>query len=614
QPKLGLWYPKDSPFDLVAYTNSDYAGASLDRKSTTGDLLTKAFDVYYESGLALERTKTLATLCAIQLHPISVQSLARLLSSVYGEQCINSTYLLTKAFDNGIGVNAGDSKFMLLGINLLLLGKVNAARHKLTAAREIYAVRHKLTATGEIVFLAKPTKSEGFEQVVDFLNAHTIKYALTINPTIYTSCIEQFWATVKVKTVNREQQLQALVDGKKIIITEETIRRDLQLEDVEGIDYLPNADIFEQLTLMSAKTTIRNEFSSTMDSAIIYLATNQKFNFSKYIFESIVKNLDNVGKFLMYPRQGKDFSRRETTLFPTMMVQAQEEMGEGLEVPTDPHHTPIITQPSSSQPQRKQKSKRSKRKDTEGDYKFEGDTSQIVRAKGEERNEKRKKERQRKKKEEKKKKEEEERRRHQKREQEEVHVKEVSDVGKVNTASITTTVTTTKGILLQEPSESITTTTTTTIPSKDKGKGIMVEEPLKIKKKDQISFDEQEAIRLQAEFDDEVRADGSETREDSISKRAGDELEQENAKKQKVDDNQEADKMKELMKIVPDEKEVAVDAIPLATKPPSIVDYKIIKEGKISYYQIIRADGSSKRYSAFIQMLRSFEREDLETL
>ncbi|GJX41514.1 uncharacterized mitochondrial protein-like protein [Tanacetum coccineum] len=36
QPKLGLWYPKDSPFDLVAYTDSDYARASLDMKSTTG--------------------------------------------------------------------------------------------------------------------------------------------------------------------------------------------------------------------------------------------------------------------------------------------------------------------------------------------------------------------------------------------------------------------------------------------------------------------------------------------------------------------------------------------------------------------------------------------------
>ncbi|GKF70712.1 hypothetical protein Tco_0203769 [Tanacetum coccineum] len=35
QPKLGIWYPKDSPFDLVAYTDSDYTGASLDRKSTT---------------------------------------------------------------------------------------------------------------------------------------------------------------------------------------------------------------------------------------------------------------------------------------------------------------------------------------------------------------------------------------------------------------------------------------------------------------------------------------------------------------------------------------------------------------------------------------------------
>ncbi|GKD32990.1 hypothetical protein Tco_1248499 [Tanacetum coccineum] len=49
-------------------------------------------------------------------------------------------------------------------------------------------------------------------------------------------------------------------------------------------------------------------------------------------------------------------------------------------------------------------------------------------------------------------------------------------------------------------------------------------------------------------------------------------------------------------------------------EPSSIIDYKIIKEGKISYYQIIRADGSSKRYSAFIQMLRSFDKEDLETL
>ncbi|GKE31806.1 hypothetical protein Tco_1451128 [Tanacetum coccineum] len=117
------------------------------------------------------------------------------------------------------------------------------------------------------------------------------------------------------------------------------------------------------LQCLSAKTTAWNEFSSTMASAIICLATNQKFNFSKYIFESMVKNLDNVGNFLMYPRfvqvfldkqlegmqshkriydvpshtkkifgnmkrVGKGFSGRETPLFPTMVAQNQAEMGE----------------------------------------------------------------------------------------------------------------------------------------------------------------------------------------------------------------------------------------------------------------------------------------------
>ncbi|GJX86034.1 hypothetical protein Tco_0336808 [Tanacetum coccineum] len=184
-----------------------------------------------------------------------------------------------------------------------------------------------------VAFLSKPAESEGFEQIVVFLNANPIKYALTINPTIYASCIKQFWDTVKAKTVNGEVQLQALIDGNKIIITESTVRRDLQLEDVEGIDCLPNATIFEELTRMgyekisqrltfykaffspqwkflihtvlqclSAKTTAWNEFSCTMASAIICLATNQKFNFSKYIFESMMKNLANVNKFLMYPR------------------------------------------------------------------------------------------------------------------------------------------------------------------------------------------------------------------------------------------------------------------------------------------------------------------------
>ncbi|GJR17349.1 hypothetical protein Tco_0965876 [Tanacetum coccineum] len=105
------------------------------------------------------------------------------------------------------------------------------------------------------------------------------------------------------KTINGKVQLHALVDCKKIIVTESTVRRDLQLKDAEGIDCLPNSAIFEELTRMSSKTTAWNEFSSTMAYAIIFLATNQKFYFSKYIFESMVRNLDNLSrKFLMYPR------------------------------------------------------------------------------------------------------------------------------------------------------------------------------------------------------------------------------------------------------------------------------------------------------------------------
>ncbi|GKE03044.1 hypothetical protein Tco_1391027 [Tanacetum coccineum] len=72
--------------------------------------------------------------------------------------------------------------------------------------------------------------------------------------------------------------------------------------------------------------------------------------------------------------------------------------------------------------------------------------------------------------------------------------------------------------------------------------------------------------------------------------------------------------MKEFINIVPDEEEVAIDVIPLATKPPSIVDWKIHKEGKRNYYQIVRADGNLKMYLVFSHMLKSFNREDFETL
>nr|GFB07607.1 hypothetical protein [Tanacetum cinerariifolium] len=122
-----------------------------------------------------------------------------------------------------------------------------------------------------IAFLTKSDASEGFNQIIDFLNASLIKYALTINPNIYVFVIKQFWSFIVVKKVNDVSILQALVDRKKVIITEATIRDALRLDDVEGIDCLPNEEIFTELARMGR--TSWNEFSSSMDSAVIYLST-----------------------------------------------------------------------------------------------------------------------------------------------------------------------------------------------------------------------------------------------------------------------------------------------------------------------------------------------------
>ncbi|GKE97867.1 hypothetical protein Tco_0021218, partial [Tanacetum coccineum] len=101
-----------------------------------------------------------------------------------------------------------------------------------------------------VAFLEKPEESDGFAEVIDFLKASSVSYALTVNRVIYTSYIEQFWATAKVQTVSGVRQIQALVDKKRVIVMESSIRRDLHLDDAEGTNCVPTATIFEELTRM----------------------------------------------------------------------------------------------------------------------------------------------------------------------------------------------------------------------------------------------------------------------------------------------------------------------------------------------------------------------------
>ncbi|GJR78372.1 hypothetical protein Tco_0149157 [Tanacetum coccineum] len=178
-----------------------------------------------------------------------------------------------------------------------------------------FAETHNLVA-----FLEKPKESNGFQGIIDFLNASSIKYALTI---------------------------QALVDKQKVIITEKSVRSDLMLEDVERTECLPNDVIFEQLTLMGFVQVF-------LDKQVEGMSKHKGI----YVTPSHTKKI-----FANMKREGKGFSGRITPLFQTMMVQAPEDMGEDSAAPTDSHSTPIITQPSSSKPQKK-KSKKKQRKDS----------------------------------------------------------------------------------------------------------------------------------------------------------------------------------------------------------------------------------------------------------
>ncbi|GJX64407.1 hypothetical protein Tco_0298750 [Tanacetum coccineum] len=341
----------------------------------------------------------------------------------------------------------------------LMLGSVNAVRHMLMLPVQVPAAEGFAETHNVVAFLEKPVESDGFAEIIDFLKASSVHYALTVNPIIYTSCIEQFWTTAKVQTVNGVRQLQALVDKKRVIITESSIRRDLYLDEQ------------------------------------------------------------------------KDFSWRITPLFATMIVQASEEVGEDSGQPTDSTQVPILDQPSTSfKPKKKQPSKKTQRQEVEVlDLEKEKDAQAKEIAALKKRIQ---------------------RRVESSEDQESFvapedtskHGRNIADIDadvemhvearidekdeqstklndstageaikaakpKVVTTAATTTTTTrpkAKGVLVQEPSEFRVIQEAQPSISKDKGKGIMIEPEVPLKRKDQIAFDEQIARDIQAKLDAEI--------------------------------------------------------------------------------------------------------------
>ncbi|GJX73653.1 putative ribonuclease H-like domain-containing protein [Tanacetum coccineum] len=249
QPKLGLWYLRDSPFDLEAFSDSDYAGASLDRKSTTGGcqflgkrliswqckkqtiVANSTTEAEYvaaanccgqvlwiqnqmlDYGFNFMNTKihidNESTICIVK-NPVfhsktkHIEIRHHFIRDSYEKKLIqvikihtdhNVADLLTKAFDVS-RVKTGSCKVNAVRQDLVLLGESEYCYAKVS------------TVEPKLVQLSQ----------MDFLTTSSIHYALTVSPTIYASYIEQFWASAKSKTVNDVKQIHATVDGKTVLI------------------------------------------------------------------------------------------------------------------------------------------------------------------------------------------------------------------------------------------------------------------------------------------------------------------------------------------------------------------------------------------------------------
>nr|GEW33575.1 hypothetical protein [Tanacetum cinerariifolium] len=212
----------------------------------------------------------------------------------------------------------------------------------------------------------------------------------------------------------------------------------------------------------------------------------------------------------------------------------------------------------------------------------------------------------------------------------------------VSTATITETITTeeitlaqvleasktskpkVKGIVFQEPSKSTTTTTISSQQSQDNGKGIMIEEPVNPKKKDQIRLDEEAVKRLQARLQAQEQEELSDAEKATLFQQL---LEKRRkhfaAKKAKEKRNKpptQAHKRKIMCNYLKNMEGYKLKDLKLKEfdKIKEMFDRafrrKIHKEGKKSYYQIVRSHGKSQMYMFFSQMLKSFDREDLEDL
>nr|GEX67918.1 putative reverse transcriptase, RNA-dependent DNA polymerase [Tanacetum cinerariifolium]GEY36301.1 putative reverse transcriptase, RNA-dependent DNA polymerase [Tanacetum cinerariifolium] len=253
QPKLGLWYPEDSPFNLEAYFNSDYAKAGLDRKSTTG-------------GCQSLGKRLILWQCKKQTIITNSTTEAEYVAAV--NCCRQVIWIQNQLLDYGF--NLMNTKIYIDNESTICIVKNPVFYYK---TKHIEIRHHFIRDSYE-------------KKLIQVIRIHTDKNVAELLTKAFDIDDSKGWemalwihmklqlATAKMKKVNDQEQIQALVDKRKVIISEDNIRSDLRLDDAEGTACLINEEIFEGLARMGAKTTAWNEISSTMASAIICLTDN----------------------------------------------------------------------------------------------------------------------------------------------------------------------------------------------------------------------------------------------------------------------------------------------------------------------------------------------------
>nr|GEU70423.1 hypothetical protein [Tanacetum cinerariifolium] len=203
-----------------------------------------------------------------------------------------------------------------------------------------------------------------------------------------------------------------------------------------------------------------------------------------------------------------------------------------------------------------------------------------------------------------------------------------------------------KGVVIRDPEEESTTIIPSETKSKDKGKGIMVEEPKPMKKSNRLKWMKKAQARrnmimylknvaglrldyfkgmsyndmrpiFEAKFNSNITfllksKEQLDEEENRAIQSINETLAQKVAKRRKL--NEEVEDLKRHLEIVPDKyDDVYIEATPLARKV-LVVDYEIIHINNKPHYKIIRADGTHQLYVSFITLLKNFDREDLESL